>query len=492
MQVLLFSIACILLLFFDLEYAGKGRWMTVRNVILVSLVPAASMALYWTNDQHHLFYNWVRFDVVQDTVEIYTDYATAFFVLYLYIHVLTIVGSLFVFYLFSNTPRTQKKQTGIVLAASCLPWLVSTGEVTFYMSGSYLDILMNFASLTLAACLYYIGTFTFKHSDVTALSYDAVVENMDDGVIIIDSDGALGYANSKAREVLGLSPEIMGKQAENVLAPLGLGPFCDGHAASSHEKWLNERVFNVKTRQIPGTRGEVQGHLITVRDVTEERKAKESLRLANDKLNLLSMVARHDMMNKLVVQRGYLELAGLNDGGTMTEERRRIMLANVEDMENIMIFTRDYQSLGLKSPEWQPLDPVVKEAERTVHPPGIDVRIDAGNVELYADLMLQKVFTNLLDNSVRHGERVSLVRVWTEENQDLSLSVFYEDNGVGVPIGEKEKIFELGHGRNTGLGMYLSRQILGITGSSMREKGRAGEGCIFEILVPAGKWRRAS
>jgi len=492
MQVLLFSIACILLLFFDLEYAGKGRWMTVRNIILVSLVPAVSMVLYWTNDQHQLFYNWVRFYVVQDTVEMYTDYSTAFFLLYLYIHALSIVGSLFVFYLFSNTPRTQKKQTGIVLAASCLPWLVSTGAVTFYMSGSYVDILMNFTSLTLAACLYYVGTFTFKHSDVTPLSYDAVVENMDDGVIIIDSDGALGYANSKAREVLGLSPEILGKPAESVLAPLGLGPVCGGHAASSQEKWLNERVFNVKTRQIPGTRGEVQGHLITVRDVTEERKAKESLRLANDKLNLLSMVARHDMMNKLVVQRGYLELAGFNNGGTMTEERRRTMLANVEDMENIMIFTRDYQSLGLKSPEWQSLGPMVTEAERTVHPPGIDVRIDAGNVELYADLMLLKVFTNLLDNSVRHGERVSLVHVWTEENQDLSLSVFYEDNGVGVPTEEKEKIFELGHGRNTGLGMYLSRQILGITGLSMREMGRAGEGCTFEILVPAGKWRNAS
>jgi PAS domain-containing protein len=154
----------------------------------------------------------VSFNVVQDTVEMYTDYATVFFLLYLYIHALTIVGSLFVFYLFSNTPRTQKKQTGIVLAASCLPWLVSTGEVTFYMSGSYIDVLMNFSSLTLAAVLYYIGTFTFKHSDVTPLSYDAVVENMDDGVMIIDFDGALGYANSTAREVLGLGPEVMGRE----------------------------------------------------------------------------------------------------------------------------------------------------------------------------------------------------------------------------------------------------------------------------------------
>ncbi len=492
LQVLLFSIACILLLFFDLEYAGKGRWLTVRNVILVSLVPAASMALYWTNDHHHLFYNWVSFNVVQDTVEMYTDYATVFFLLYLYIHALTIVGSLFVFYLFSNTPRTQKKQTGIVLAASCLPWLVSTGEVTFYMSGSYIDVLMNFSSLTLAAVLYYIGTFTFKHSDVTPLSYDAVVENMDDGVMIIDFDGALGYANSTAREVLGLGPEVMGRPAENVLVPLGLGPFCGGHAASSHEKWLNDRMFNVKTRHIPGSSGVVQGHLIVIRDVTEERRAKDSLRLANDKLGLLSMVARHDMMNKLVVQRGYLELAGYNNGGRLTEERRQIMLSNVEDMENIMIFTRDYQCLGLKSPEWQPLGPMVLVAEKTVHPPGIDVLIDAQKVELYADLMLEKVFTNLLDNSARHGERVSVIHVWTEENQDLSLSVLYEDNGVGVPMEEKDKIFELGHGRNTGLGMYLSRQILGITGSTITEKGRPGQGCTFEILVPPGKWRKAS
>lgn len=57
---------------------------------------------------------------------------------------------------------------------------------------------------------------------------------------------------------------------------------------------------------------------------------------------------------------------------------------------------------------------------------------------------------------------------------------------------EKEKIFELGHGRNTGLGMYLSRQILGITGSTITEKGRPGQGCTFEILVPPGKWRKAS
>jgi signal transduction histidine kinase len=360
------------------------------------------------------------------------------------------------------------------------------------MSGSYIDILMNFSSLTLAAALYYIGTFTFKHSDVTPLSYDAVVENMDDGVMIIDFDGALGYANSTAREVLGLGPEVMGRPAENVLVPLGLGPFCGGHAASSHEKWLNDRMFNVKTRHIPGSSGVVQGHLIVIRDVTEERRAKDSLRLANDKLGLLSMVARHDMMNKLVVQRGYLELAGYNNGGRLTEERRQIMLSNVEDMENIMIFTRDYQCLGLKSPEWQPLGPMVLVAEKTVHPPGIDVLIDAQKVELYADLMLQKVFTNLLDNSARHGERVSVIHVWTEENQDLTLSVLYEDNGVGVPMEEKEKIFELGHGRNTGLGMYLSRQILGITGSTITEKGRPGQGCTFEILVPPGKWRKAS
>jgi signal transduction histidine kinase len=256
---------------------------------------------------------------------------------------------------------------------------------------------------------------------------------------------------------------------------------------------LKGRTHNVKTSRILGAGGVTQGILIVIRDVTEELEAKTALQLANEKLSLLAMVARHDMMNKLVVQRGYLELMEREGtGNVLSEDRRQKMLTNVRDMEDIMGFARDYQRLGLTSPEWHNLRSTLQEAERSVHPQGIAVRTEVDGIEMYADGMLEKVFTNLMDNSLRHGEKVTTIRVHTLENPDHSLSILYEDDGVGVPVAEKDLIFQLGHGRNTGLGMYLSRQILRMTGASLREIGRPGEGCIFEILVPPGKWRSAS
>jgi signal transduction histidine kinase len=54
---------------------------------------------------------------------------------------------------------------------------------------------------------------------------------------------------------------------------------------------------------------------------------------------------------------------------------------------------------------------------------------------------------------------------------------------------EKEKAFEKGFGKNTGLGMFIIREILSITGITIIETGEPGVGVRFEIRVPGGKWR---
>ena len=53
----------------------------------------------------------------------------------------------------------------------------------------------------------------------------------------------------------------------------------------------------------------------------------------------------------------------------------------------------------------------------------------------------------------------------------------------------QEKIFERGFGKNTGLGLALSREILDITGIMIRETGEPGKGARFEMVVPKGAWR---
>jgi len=67
--------------------------------------------------------------------------------------------------------------------------------------------------------------------------------------------------------------------------------------------------------------------------------------------------------------------------------------------------------------------------------------------------------------------------------------ITYEDDGIGIPADDKEHIFRRGFGKHTGLGLFLSREILAITGITISENGEPGKGVRFEILVPRDMYR---
>ena len=110
------------------------------------------------------------------------------------------------------------------------------------------------------------------------------------------------------------------------------------------------------------------------------------------------------------------------------------------------------------------------------------------DTEIYADPLLEKVFYNLIDNAIRYGETVTAIRFYYQIS-DKGLALICEDDGVGVPAESKEQIFERGIGRNTGMGLFLTREILLITGITIQENGTYGKGARFELLIPNGAWR---
>jgi signal transduction histidine kinase len=109
-------------------------------------------------------------------------------------------------------------------------------------------------------------------------------------------------------------------------------------------------------------------------------------------------------------------------------------------------------------------------------------------VEVLCDPLIEKVFSNLVDNAVRYGETITTIR-FSGREQESTYVVVCEDDGVGIPADEKEKIFLHGFGKNTGLGLFLAREILAITGISIRETGEQGKGARFEMVVPPGRYR---
>jgi signal transduction histidine kinase len=118
----------------------------------------------------------------------------------------------------------------------------------------------------------------------------------------------------------------------------------------------------------------------------------------------------------------------------------------------------------------------------------IFVTLPDESYEIYADPMFEKVLYNLIDNSIRHGEKVTQIALsYEKSNSDLILR--YTDNGTGISGEDKKKIFTKGFGKNTGLGLFLIREILSLTGISITEHGVHGTGVIFDMLIPAGFYR---
>jgi signal transduction histidine kinase len=72
---------------------------------------------------------------------------------------------------------------------------------------------------------------------------------------------------------------------------------------------------------------------------------------------------------------------------------------------------------------------------------------------------------------------------------DAGLVIACEDDGTGIPGEDKQHLFEQGYGKHTGLGLFLTREILSITGITIAETSETGKGARFEILVPKASYR---
>jgi PAS domain S-box-containing protein len=225
------------------------------------------------------------------------------------------------------------------------------------------------------------------------------------------------------------------------------------------------------------------------RDITERRAAEDAIRLANQKLNLLSGITRHDINNQLTILVGYLSLLEKTQHDLIFDKYLGKVRTAAGRISALIQFTKDYEQLGLNTPVWQEIEKISKMAAVDLLPASINLIVNTGQYEVFADPMFMLVLYNLFENANRHGVHATEIAMnFIEEGNKGRLII--EDNGIGVPLALKEKIFEKGFGSNTGFGLYLSREILPITGLSIVETGIEGKGARFEINLPPGTWRR--
>ena len=331
-----------------------------------------------------------------------------------------------------------------------------------------------------------------------------IFNNTTDAIQIhgIGDDGKPG----KFTDVNDVACRMLGYTRDELLAKTPLDITMDYHNPFLEKIFEEQQTtgsarFETEHRKKDGTviPVEVNTHIVTilekkvilavVRDITERKRAEEALQKASKKISMLSSITRHDIRNQLTALRAYIEILkeSVKDAELLTFITKEDRIA--EAIGRQIEFTKYYQDIGVSAPKWQGIPELILSAKTPLPElKGIEVTVDIPPVQVYADELIEKVFFNLMENSLRHGEHVTRIRFSFRETPDGAI-ITYEDDGVGISKEDKTHLFHKGFGKNTGLGMFLSQEILAITGMTIRETGEPGKGVRFEITVPKGMYR---
>jgi PAS domain S-box-containing protein len=333
--------------------------------------------------------------------------------------------------------------------------------------------------------------------------YRMLVEMNRDGVFIVQ-DGRLVFYNNALAGMSGYTrDELKDRPLADIIAPEDRETVLSRARDRAQGKEVPE-VYEFSILHKDGAhRFPVRAHaglaqyrgrpasIGTFYDITESKRAEEALRQANRKLNLLSSITRHDIRNQLMTLDGFVAILKRRiPPDCCDNELLRITTASSQ-IAGMIQFTRDYQQVGINQPVWQDLRSLVSGAGKAVTLGSVTLRNDIpAGAEVFADPLVTKVFSNLVDNALRHGGAVSTIR-FSLETPGPGCTVVCEDDGAGIAPEIQKKIFRKGFGKNTGFGLFLSREVLDITGITVTETGQPGKGARFEIIVPAGAYRIA-
>jgi len=327
-------------------------------------------------------------------------------------------------------------------------------------------------------------------------------------LLVLDSSGIVRQINRKGCEMLGYDEdEITGKNFIENFIPADKKE----EAHCIFLDYVNDRCgiedsleYDILTKNREtktllwqntltwGRNGKITGTVVSAGDITELKKTRDALKEVNRKLNLLSDITRHDILNQITGAVGYLELIELDKEippGTKTEKYISKLSEIIGTIQRQITFTGYYKDLGEQAPGWFDVGEIVRYVSRDIALGEIELNCDIKGVEVFADPLFGKVIYNLMDNAVKHGETLTHITFFTEKRPE-ELIIFCEDDGVGIPDEFKEKIFKREHYKNSGLGLFLSGEILGITGLTIDETGTPGRGARFGIHVPADKFRK--
>jgi PAS domain S-box-containing protein len=234
--------------------------------------------------------------------------------------------------------------------------------------------------------------------------------------------------------------------------------------------------------------GRFLGYVAVYKDISELKNTQKKLEIMNEKLRVIGGLTRHDVRNKLsaITGNAYLlrkELAGDKD----VIDKLRDMENAVQQTIRIFDFAKAYEMLGAEELGYVKVEKTFDEALSLFSGPiNVKVANECHGLTVLADSLLRQLFYNLIDNSLKHGQKTTRIRVYCEETCQDHVRLVYEDDGVGILASKKQKLFKEGYstGGSTGYGLYLIGKLMEVYGWTIEETGTPGREARFTMVIP--------
>jgi len=309
---------------FVLQYTGRERWLTARNVAILAIEPLVTLLLVWTNEAHHLVWSDIGREARGSLVVWKATHGAGFWAHTVYTYLLLLVGTILLIQAFVRSSRLYRVQVGVLLIGALVPFV---GDVlsTYGLIPFPLDLTpftFAIAGLTVAW-----GIFRFRLFDIVPVARSAVVDSMGGGVLVLDMHNRVVDVNPAAQAIIGRpASEVVGQPIAQILADRSdlverYRDVTEAHTELTLGEGKAQRNYDLQISPVHDRRARLIGRLIVLHDITERKQAEASL-VAQKQLfeNLVAMAratAKHPSLEATLQSAVNMAaaLTGAEDGG---------------------------------------------------------------------------------------------------------------------------------------------------------------------------------
>jgi diguanylate cyclase (GGDEF)-like protein/PAS domain S-box-containing protein len=270
---------------FVLQVTHRGSWLTRRTLALLAVVPVLEVALMWTDEWHHLFHASLSLVDQDGLLVLYWERGAAYWLTaILYPYALIAVGTLLLLAAFFGARGPYRIQLGLSLLAALVPFAGSAVTQSGFSPFQHLD-LAPFA-FSLAGLIMAFALFRHRLLDLLPVARGVLIESMSDGVLVLDTQGRIVDINPAAQRLIGPNADApLGRDAAQVLAawPDLVARYRDVQRTRAEIEVdpAGLQFLDLQITPLHDHAGRLTGRLIVFRDITEYKRARAELLVAN-------------------------------------------------------------------------------------------------------------------------------------------------------------------------------------------------------------------